>query len=180
MKLAREPASSHSEPCASLKKARKIFAVRPFLLALVARSQTVVRDQLSPQQSPRFAPLIHARKSTALPWLVDDRASLRPCRILQSVSRYACACCGALPGFSRQCQLPLASQLLRKRAPNWLSEEAHRVDTILHQPNRRRASTDRLNHDDSPLVSSLEGESDPAPAGKTPTQQTGRGLDHCG
>ena len=52
-------------------------------------------------------------------------------------------------------------------APNWSSEEAHPVNTILNQPYHRRPSTDRLNRKDSQLVVSPEGESSPTPAGKT-------------
>ena len=45
----------------------------------------------------------------------------------------------------------------------------HLVNTINKQPYyRRRVSTDRLNREESQLVASLEGESGPTPAGKTP------------
>ena len=59
------------------------------------------------------------------------------------------------------------------------------MDTILNQPNRRRVSTDRPNRIDSQLISSLEGESGPTPAGKTPPtlNQVLEGVDtlavHC-
>ena len=42
------------------------------------------------------------------------------------------------------------------------------VNTVPNQPNRRRVSTSRLNHEDSQLVALLEVESDPTPTGKTP------------
>ena len=96
--------------------------------------------------------------------------------------RYGCAFCGALPGFPRQCSPSLAFHLLPKSAPNWRSEEAHRVNTVLNQPNRHCVSTDRLHRIDSQLVSSLGGEFNPTPAGKTPHTHTpkpcfgGRGL----
>ena len=73
----------------------------------------------------------------------------------------------ALPGSPRQCSLPLAC-----RHP----PEGHQIrarkrralgNTIPSQPYRRRVSTDRLNHDDSQLAASLEGEPGPTPAGKT-------------
>ena len=51
-----------------------------------------------------------------------------------------------------------------RRAPNWRSEEANLVTTIVKQPNNRRVSTNRLNREDSQLAASLEGESSPTPA----------------
>ena len=50
VKLAREPASSLQKPCASLENVPEIYPVRRYLLAL--RKQTMVRDQLSPQNPP--------------------------------------------------------------------------------------------------------------------------------
>ena len=50
VKPALESASSRPKPCASLKNAPEILPVRHFLLALVGRKQTVVRDQLSRQK----------------------------------------------------------------------------------------------------------------------------------
>ena len=46
-------------------------------------------------------------------------------------------------------------------SPNRSPEEAHLVNIILNQSNRRRASTDRLNCEDSQFVAPLEGESSP-------------------
>ena len=73
----------------------------------------------------------------------------------------------ALPGPPRQYSLPLACRhhpegrqigARKRRAPG---------NTILNQPYRRRVSTDRLNRDGSQFAASLEGETDPTPAGKT-------------
>ena len=50
--LAREPASSHPKPCASLEKASRPLPARRSWLALVGRKQTVVRDQLKFPQKP--------------------------------------------------------------------------------------------------------------------------------
>ena len=61
------------------------------------------------------------------------------------MQQHACACCGALPDFLRQCLLRLACHPTSRRTPNWTSEEAHLVNTTLNQPSRRRVSTDRLN-----------------------------------
>ena len=48
MKLAREPSSSHPKTCTSLKTHPRVLHVHRFLLALVGRKQTVVRDQFFP------------------------------------------------------------------------------------------------------------------------------------
>ena len=52
VKLARIQASSRSKPCTSLKNAPGVLPICCFLFALVRRKQTVVRDQLSPQEPP--------------------------------------------------------------------------------------------------------------------------------
>ena len=44
VKLAREPASCRPKPCAFLKNAPKILSVRRFLLALVGKKPTMVRN----------------------------------------------------------------------------------------------------------------------------------------
>ena len=75
-------------------------------------------------------------------------------------------CCD-LPGIPRrQSPLSLACHCLLK-GPNWSSEEAHLVDTILKLPYPRGVSIDRLSREDSQLAASLEGESSPTPVGKT-------------
>ena len=53
-----------------------------------------------------------------------------------------------------------------RRAPNWSSEQAHLVNTILNQPYRCRVPTDRPNREDNQLAASLEGDSGPTPLGK--------------
>ena len=52
VKPAREPAFSHSKPCAFLKNAPGSLPVRRSLLALIESKQTVVRDQFFPQKLP--------------------------------------------------------------------------------------------------------------------------------
>ena len=61
----------------SVENAPRILSVRRSLLALVGRKQTV-RSQRSAFSSENtlFAPLILAHKGSALPWLVDDRATI--------------------------------------------------------------------------------------------------------
>ena len=81
----------------------------------------------------------------------------------QSVPRNACPCCCALSGFPRQCPPRATSS---RRAPIWSSEEAHLVNTILNQPNRRRVEGERLNREESWFVELLEDRSSPPPAGK--------------
>ena len=61
----------------------------------------------------------------------------------------------------------LSRATISRREPNWSSEERHLVKTILNQPNRRNVSTDRLNHEDNQLTSSLEDNFTPTPVGKT-------------
>ena len=173
MKPAREPASSCPKSCASLKNTPEILLVRHSLLALGGRKQTVVRYQLSTfpsSETSRFAPWSLAHKDSAFPWLVDDRAALRSRQIWclvahQYMQQHAYACCGTLPGFPRP--LPLACHHLQKGTKLELGIRAPGMNTILNQPNRRRVSTDRLNHEDIQTVLSLEGESSPTPAGKT-------------
>ena len=82
MKSASEAAYGRPKPCACLKSVPGILPARCSLLALlVERKQIVVRDQLCLQKILGFVPVILAYKESALPWLVDDRAALRPGRI---------------------------------------------------------------------------------------------------
>ena len=160
MKPAREPASSRSKPCASLKKPHESC---PFaaLGALVGRKKAVVRHQLFLQKPPGSS-LSFSRtgvqsspgsSTIELPSAFAESGAYPPDR--------------ALPGSPRQCSLPVACRhppeghqigARKRRAPG---------NTILNQPYRRRISTDRLNRDCSQLAASLEGEPGPTPAGKT-------------
>ena len=76
VKPAREPAASRPKPGASLKKPTNIGR-SPLLVG--PRRKRTYRGQRSafPSETSMFAPLILAHKGSALPWLVDDRASLR-------------------------------------------------------------------------------------------------------
>ena len=122
---------------------------------------TVVRHQLFPQKPPGSSLRISRigiqpspdSSTIELPSAFAESGAYPPDRVL--------------PGSSRQCSLPLASchppeghqiGARKRRAPG---------NTILSQPYRRRASTDRLNREGSQLAASLEGEPGPTLAGKT-------------
>ena len=151
VKPRREPASIRPKPCASLENAPVILPVRRFLLALVGRKQTGRgRRSAFPSETSRFAPLILAHRGSALPWLVDDRASspsspnlVLPHPTVQAATRLR-VCCNVLPGFPRQCPLPLACHHLPKGTKLAPTRGAHLVNTILNlsQPNRHHVSTD--------------------------------------
>ena len=82
VKRAREPASSRPKACcASLKKPHESC---PFAAPCGSRRKTNDRGQTSafPSEASRFKPVVLAHRGSALPWLVDDRASLRLRRIL--------------------------------------------------------------------------------------------------
>ena len=87
VKLARDPASNRPKTYVSLKTVLKILSVSGSLLALVGRKRTVVRDNLYPQKPPCLRLLTFAQRSSALPWLVDDRAALHPHRIWRLLTR---------------------------------------------------------------------------------------------
>ena len=116
MKPAREPASSRPKPCASLKKPHESC---PFAAPCGPRRTIKDRGQTSafPSETSRFAPLILAHRGSVLPWLVDDRAASHLCPI------WCVPPDKTLPGFPRQCSLPLACRHTSRRAPNWSSEE---------------------------------------------------------
>ena len=118
VKPALEPASNRLKPCASLENAPEMWSVRSSLSALVRVRRKHQRSAF-PSETSRLAPVIIAHKGSALPWLVDDHASLRPRRTWylptqQYKQQHACACCGALQGFPRQCHMPLACDHLPK------------------------------------------------------------------
>ena len=76
-----EPASSRPKPCASLKKPHESC---PFAAPCgPRRKKNDDRGQTSifPSETSRFKPVILAHRGSALPWLVDDRATLRLRRI---------------------------------------------------------------------------------------------------
>ena len=83
--------------------------------------------------------------------------------------RYACACCSPLPyqAFRGSATYLSRATISRKAPANWSSVEAHRVNAISTQPNRRRVSTDRLNRVDGQVMPSPDGTSGPKLAGKT-------------
>ena len=78
MKPAREPSSSRLKPCESLKKPHESC---PFAAPCGPRRKKNDRGQRSaffPSETSRFALSILAHRGSALPWLVNDRASLFP------------------------------------------------------------------------------------------------------
>ena len=124
LKPAREQASTRRKPEVSMINAPGI-------------SHIVTRDQLSPQKTSRFVPLILVRKGSALPWPVDDRASLRPLpnkfltRLTHPIE-HATVRLHVLqrPSTLSATVLPASRvQTISRRAPNWSWEEAHRVTT---------------------------------------------------
>ena len=123
MKSAREPISSRPKPCTSLETPQKSC---PF-----GRKKTDRAGQRPafPSVTLRFAPWVLVHMGAAHLWRVDDRGALDHCRIWclltqQYMQQHACACCGTLPGFPRQCLLPLACQYLPRGTKLELGRDA--------------------------------------------------------
>ena len=154
VKPAREPASSRSKPCAFLKNAPRVLLARcPLLAVVVERKQTLVRDQLFPQKPPGSRRLWFSRTGVQHP---HGSSTIEP------PSAFAKSGANppdrALPGSPRQCPLPSARHHLPKGTALELGRGAHLRNTIiLNQPYRSRASTGRLDREDSQLATSLEG-----------------------
>ena len=120
----------------------------------------------------RFAPLILAHKGSVLPqgsWTIKHPSALAQSCVDSPDSCTAVRLRVLLLPTRLPATVPAASRMppTSRGAPNWKSEEAHLVDTILNQPYDRRVSPDRLNREDGQLASSLEGDSSPTTAGKT-------------
>ena len=112
MKPAREPASSRPKPCASLKKPHESC---PFAAPCGPRRKKNDRGQRSafPSETSRFALSIIAHRGSALPWLVNNRAALRLCRIWcvpHLIENYQ-ALRDSAPCLSRAATLPKATKL---------------------------------------------------------------------
>ena len=126
---------------------------------------------ISPFESSWFTPLILAHKGSAPPGSSTMELSAALAEHGTYSTGGACHCMLARVAAPYQAFRDSATCLSHathsRRAPNWSSKEAPRVDTTLNQPNRRHVSTNRLNRVDRQLVSSLEGESDPTSTGKT-------------
>ena len=162
MKPAREPASSPSKPCVSLKKPHESC---PFAAPCGPRRKKNDRGQRSafPSETSRFKPVILAHRGSALPWLVRQRSSCSP------------------PSPNLVHTHPIEHYLALRDSASFLSlvatpPEGHQIgarkrrapgNIILSQPYRRSVSTDRLNREGRQLAASLEGEPGPTPAGKT-------------
>ena len=67
------------------------------------------------------------------------------------------------PARLSRCPNCLSRATTSRRVPNWSSEEANLVDTILNQSDTRLVQTDPLNRVNNRLALSLEGESVPTP-----------------
>ena len=118
MKPTRVPASSRPKLCASLEKPHESC---PFAPPCSPRRKKNDRGQTSafPSEASRFMSLILAYRGSALPCLVDDRATLRLRRIWCVPTRLSTTRLSAtvLPAS----RVPPPSQ----RVPNWSSEGAH-------------------------------------------------------
>ena len=122
---------------------------------------TVVRDQLFPQKPPdsRFR---------------FSRTGVQPSpgsSTIELLSAFAESGAyppvGGLPGFPRQCSLPLACNHPPEGHQIGARKRRTPENTILSQPYCRRVSTDRPNHESSQLAASPEDEPGPTPAGNT-------------
>ena len=128
----------------------------------------MVIDQISPRNLPLLAfdsrargfstPLAHRRSRCppSLPSLVLNPPTVHTCsnaHLLLPTRLSAIRC--------------LSRAATSLWAPNWSSEEAHLVNTILNQPNLCCRSTDLLNRDDNLLATSVAGEFSSTPTGKT-------------
>ena len=135
MKPAREPVSSCPKPCAFLKKPHESC---PFAALCGPRRKQNDRGQTSvfPSEASRFTPSVLAHRGSAPPWLVDDRAALA---IAESGAYPPDR---ALPGFPRQCPLPLACRHPPEGDQIGARKGRTPGNTNLTQPYRRRVSTD--------------------------------------
>ena len=137
------------------------FARSPLLVGV--REKKTYRGQRStfPSQTSRFAPLIIAHRGSAFPWLVDDRAFLRPRQIWCVPNRESATRLSATMPPASHAPLPPEGHQLK------LERSAHLGSTLLSQPYRRHVSTDRLKRENNQLAASLEGEPGPTTTGKT-------------
>ena len=127
----------------------------------------MVRDQLSPHKPSdsclEFSRtrVQHSPGSSTIepPFAPPEYVAYSP---LIEHARYACAPCSALPGFTRQFHPPKATKLELGRS----ARGKDRPNTTKSPPRVNRPQ--RLNREDSQLAASLEGESTPTLAGKTP------------
>ena len=140
MKPAREPEPRRPKPCTSLKKPHESC---PFVAPCGPRRKKNDRGQTSafPSETSRFKPVILAHRGSALPWLVDDRATLRLRRIWCVPTRSSTTRLSAtvLPAS----RVPPPS----RRAPKWGLEEArtwdHHPQPIIPPPRLNRQAESR-------------------------------------
>ena len=160
MKPACKPASCYLKPCALLNNVAGVLPVRRSLLALVRRKTTWSENSF-PLRNLSVCAFDPRAQGVSTP-LARRRSNFSPSSsnlglIHPTVHSPYQAFRDSAPCLSRD--------ITPRRAPYCNSKEAHLVNTILNQSNRRRISTDRLNRKESQLVASLEGESSPT-AGK--------------
>ena len=160
MKPAREPASSRSKLCASLKSPTNL--VRLPLLVVLVRRKTPWPDITFSLRNLRvyafhscaqgFSTAL-ARQRSSCPPPSPNLVRTHPIERYQDLLESA-------PCLSRAATPPKGHQIgaRKRRAPG---------NTILSQPYRHRVPTDRLNRKGSQLAASHEGGPGSTPAGKT-------------
>ena len=176
MKPAREPASSRPKALCIPEKRPTNLARSPLLVGL-RRKKTDCGQRSAVLSSLQVLAFDYRAQGFSTP-LARRRSSCplsSPNLVLTHVDR---TCHGTLARAAAHHQafrddstpcLSHPTTNTSRRAPNWSSEEAHLVNTILNQPNRRRVSTDRLNRaKTASWLHLLRVESSPTPAGKTP------------
>ena len=148
VKPAREPASRHPKPCASLKKPHESYT---FAHPCGSRRKKNDRGQTSAffhSETSRFKPVILAHRlqtspgspTIELPSAFAESGAYPPDRVL--------------PGSPRQCSLPLACRYPPEGHQIGTRKRHAPGNTILSQPYHRRVSTDRLNREGSQLAAS--------------------------
>ena len=108
-----------------------------------------------PSETSRFAPLILAHRSSALPCLLDDRTALRPHRI------WCVPPDRALPGSPRKCSC------LSRAATKLDLERGEHLGTPSSTNHTAAAFQPIVSRKDSQLAAFLEGDAGLTPAGKT-------------
>ena len=171
VKPVHEASPIRSKPCGALKNAPGILPIRRSLLAVVGRKNKVVQDQFLPHKPPgsrlcfshaRVQYLPGSPTNELLSTLAEPDVYSPDKSLHGTLARAA-----ALHHAFRSSASCLSRATTSRRTPNRGSKKAQLWITILNQPEHCRVQTDRLDCEDSQLVTFLEGESIPTPAGKT-------------
>ena len=85
MKPAREPASACPKPQTTMKNA-PIISRSPLLVGY--RRKKLLREQFFPPKNLPVCDFDSRTQDSSTPWLVDDRAALRPRQIICLLARY--------------------------------------------------------------------------------------------